>query len=72
MISKDQDAAHNAFLAGKGDTSYIPAGQFTEATEKFKSVTSLFDGIYKFEIGQDNKCLGGPIFIYNSSNCGSE
>jgi ABC-type transport system substrate-binding protein len=60
VISKDQDAAHNAFLAGKGDTSYIPSGQFTEATKKFKSVTDLYDGVYKFEIGQDNPCLGGP------------
>lgn len=60
VISKDQDAAYNAFQAGKGDTTYIPSGQFADSTKKYKSITNLFDGIYKFEIGQDNKCLGGP------------
>jgi len=60
VISKDQDAAYNAFEAGKGDTTYIPSGQFTDSTKKYKSVTNLFLGIYKFEIGQDNPCLGGP------------
>lgn len=60
IISKDQDASFNAFQAGKGDTGYIPSGQFADATKTYKSITDVFDGVYKFEIGQDNKCLGGP------------
>ena len=60
VISGDLDSAYSSFQAGKGDTAYIPAGQFTDATKKYKSITESFDGVYKFEIGQDNPCLGGP------------
>lgn len=60
IISKDLDSAYNAFQSGKGDTAYIPDGQFAASTKKYKAITDVFDGVYKFEIGQDNPCLGGP------------
>ena len=60
IISKDLASAYNAFQAGKGDTAYIPDGQFAASTKTYKAITDVFDGVYKFEIGQDNPCLGGP------------
>lgn len=60
IISKDVDSQYNSFRAGKADTALIPPSQFTKATETYKSITDPYDAVYKFEIGQDNPCLGGP------------
>jgi len=60
VISGDLDSAFSAFEAGKGDTAYIPPGKFSSSTAKYHSITDSFDGVYKFEIGQDDPCLGGP------------
>lgn len=60
IISKDVDAAYNAFRAGKADTALIPPSNFAAATGEYKAITDPYLAVYKFEIGQDNPCLGGP------------
>ena len=57
-ISADLDSAFADFEAGNGDTGYIPAGRFAEATENYANATEPTLGVYQFYINQEGH-LGG-------------
>lgn len=57
-ISADLDSAYADFEAGNGDTGYIPAGRFAEATENYPNATEGNMGVYHFFINQESQ-LGG-------------
>jgi oligopeptide transport system substrate-binding protein len=57
-ISADLDSAYADFEAGNGDTGYIPAGRFAEATETYPHATEGNLGIYHFGINTESQ-LGG-------------
>ena len=57
-ISADLDSAYADFEAGNGDTGYIPAGRFAEATEAYPNATEGNMGVYHFFINQESQ-LGG-------------
>jgi oligopeptide transport system substrate-binding protein len=59
-ISADLDSAFADFEAGNGDTGYIPAGRFAEATENpdWGNATEGNLGIYHFGINTESQ-LGG-------------
>jgi ABC-type transport system substrate-binding protein len=57
-ISADLDSAYADFEAGNGDTGFIPAGRFAEATENYPNATEGNMGVYHFFINQESQ-LGG-------------
>jgi ABC-type transport system substrate-binding protein len=57
-ISADLDSAYADFEAGNGDTGYIPAGRFAEATENYPNATEGNMGVYHFFVNQESQ-LGG-------------
>lgn len=57
-MSADLDSGFADFEAGNGDTGYIPAGRFAEATENYPNATEGNMGLYHFFINQESQ-LGG-------------
>jgi ABC-type transport system substrate-binding protein len=58
-ISSELEAAYNAFEGGEGDTAYIPAGNFADATETYNNATDPSFGLYYFAINYEDEFLGG-------------
>lgn len=57
-ISADLDSAYADFESGNGDTAYIPAGRFADATSQYPNATEGSMGVYHFFINQESQ-LGG-------------
>lgn len=59
-ISAEIESAYSAFEGGEGDTSYIPAASFADATEAYNNSTEASFGAYYFGISWEDDELGGP------------